>query len=378
MSSWYCQMPFKHVYVDSTGLSPCCQIPRRNTTLDQWHTNDFLLKLQQQHLSGQPSPSCQQCYHSEKQYGQSLRTEANRDYTDQVFTETQIDFVDFRSINICNFKCRSCNPVFSNGIAQESNRNPDLQKFYYVDQLPKTLAVDSANTDWILDHLPSLKRVMFTGGEPTYIPEVRYIIERIRQHYPHIQIIITSNASFQDKFWLDISQDLNVHWTLSIDAVGPRASIIRHGSDWSRVQQNVIRLCETANSVSINSVITCLSLFGLAPLLKFVREMQHRSRPPYGRHGDQGCRHQFYVCEKPYYLAATNWPESIQPRALSYVKNCLDLDLDQEQRDQICNLARSIETNEFDQQVWDSGLLYNQILDRIRNEDHTTLFQPQV
>lgn len=371
-------MPFKHVYVDSTGLSPCCEISRQDTTLDQWHQNTFLLELQQQHLSGNPSASCERCYRSEKQYGQSLRLEANRDYMGRVFTETKIDFVDFRSINICNFKCRSCNPVFSNGIAQESNRDPDLQKFYNVYQLPKTLAVDSANTDWILDHLPDLKRVMFTGGEPTCIPEVRRIIEQIRQHHPHVQILITSNASFKDTFWLDISRDLNVHWTVSIDAVGPRASVVRHGSDWALIEKNVTSLCETANSVSINSVISCLSLFGLGPLLKFARDMQHRSRPPHGRHGDRGCRHQFYVCEKPYYLAATNWPESIQPRALLYVQSCLDLDLNQEQRDLVHNLMRSIENNKFDQQVWDSGQQYNQILDRIRNEDHTTLFQPQV
>jgi sulfatase maturation enzyme AslB (radical SAM superfamily) len=296
----------------------------------------------------------------------------------QVFTETKIDFVDFRSINICNFKCRSCNPVFSNGIAQESNRNPDLQKFYRVGQLPKTLAVDTSNTDWILHNLPVLKRVMFTGGEPTCIPEVRCIIEQIRQHHPHIQILITSNASFEDDFWLDISSDLNVHWTVSIDAVGPRASVIRHGSDWPLIEKNVISLCETANSVSINSVISNLSLFGLRPLLQFACDMRHRSLPPHGRHGDQGCRHQFYVCEKPYYLAANNWPESIQPQALSYVQSCLDLDLNQEQKELVRNLAQSIEDNQFNQFVWDSGQRYNGILDRIRHEDHNMLFQPQV
>lgn len=378
MSSWYCQMPFKHVYVDSTGISPCCEIPRQHTTLDQWHKNSFLLQLQAQQLSDQPSDSCQSCYRSETQFGHSVRLEANRDYLHKKFTQTQIDFVDFRSINICNFKCRSCNPVFSNGIAQESNRHPDLQKFYSIDQVPKTLAVDSANTDWILANLASLKRVMFTGGEPTCIPEVRTIIQQIRQHHPHIRILITSNASFEDDFWFEISRDLNVHWTLSIDAVGSRAHIIRHGSEWHKIHHNVAQLCQIANSVSINSVISSLSLFGLAPLLRFVRDMQRLSLPPTGRHGDQGCRHQFYVCEKPYHLAANNWPESMRPQALCYVQSCLDLDLDQQQRDLVHNLARSIQTNEFDQHVWDQAQHYNGILDRIRNENHTELFQPQV
>ena len=68
----------------------------------------------------------------------------------------------------------------------------------------------------------------------------------------------------------------------------------------------------------------------------------------------------------------------MQSQALSYVQSCLDLDLNQEQRDLVRNLARSIETNEFDQKVWDSGQRYNQILDHIRHEDHTMLFQPQV
>ena len=68
----------------------------------------------------------------------------------------------------------------------------------------------------------------------------------------------------------------------------------------------------------------------------------------------------------------------MRSRALAYVQDCLDLDLNQEQHDLVRNLARSIETNEFDQQVWDSMQRYNQTLDRIRNEDHTMLFQPQV
>lgn len=378
MTDWYCQLPFRHVYVDSDGLAPCCQLPRQNTTLDQWPTNAKLLRLQQDHLSGEPSAACTSCYQSESRYGISLRLEANQDYNNKKFDSTNIDFVDFRSINICNFRCRTCNPKFSNGIAQETNKIPELVEFFHTADIPKTLSVSSANTDWILHNLPTLKRIMFTGGEPTRIAEVRNIIEQVHRHYPEIQILITTNASFEDDFWFDISHDLNVHWTVSVDAVGPRAAIVRHGSDWQRIAHNVSWLCANAASVNINSVISSLNVFGLAPLLEFGRQMYTLSLPPQGRHGDQGCRHQFHVCQLPYYLAAVNWPPELQAKALQYVQNCAQLDLLPQQHDLVQRLVTSIKNNIFDEKIWQQGERYNQILDQARNQNHKILYEPQV
>lgn len=379
MSKWYCPLPFRHAYIDSTGIAACCQTPRYQVSLDEWPTHPELLKLQQELLNGNISKACQGCAQQESKFGTSLRTDSNRDYNNQVFTDTKLDFIDFRSVNICNFKCRSCNPVFSHGITQEINKYPALQKFLGPPPTSKTVSVTDVNIDWIMRNLGSLKRIMFTGGEPTVIPGVRELIKKIKQDHKDVMIMITSNASFQDDFWFEITEQLpNLHWTVSIDAVGPAAEIVRHGSDWTVIDRNVTWLAQHAQSLDINSVVSNLTVFGMKPLLEFGRRMQHLSITPSGRHGDLGCRHQFFVCQRPYHLAADNLSEELLPLAVDYLESCLSLDLDDEQRNMLTGLIGQINSAKFDSTLWESSQSYNQILNQIRHENHLTLYKAQL
>ena len=379
MSDWYCPLPFRHAYIDSTGIAACCQTPRYQISLDEWSRHPELLKLQQELLNGNTPKVCQGCVRQESAYGTSLRTNSNRDYNNQVFTDTQLDFIDFRSVNICNFKCRSCSPIFSHGITQEINNYPELRQFFGQQPLGKIVSVTDVNIDWIMRNLGSLKRIMFTGGEPTVIPRVRELIKKIQQDHKDVMVMITSNASFQDDFWFEITEQLpNLHWTVSIDAVGPAAEIVRHGSDWAVIERNVAWLAQHAQSLDINSVVSNLTIFGLKPLLEFGRRMQQLSVSPSGRHGDLGCRHQFFVCQRPYWLSADNLSEELQPQAVDYLESCLLLDLDDEQRNMLAGLITQVASATFDQILWRRNQDYNQQLDQIRNENHLTLYEAQL
>jgi len=375
MSKYYCPLPFRHAYVDSTGISACCQTTRYPVTLDQWPDHPELHKLQQELLSDHRPAQCAGCAQSEELYGTSLRLDAMRDYGHLQFINTRIDFIDFRSVNICNFKCRSCNPVFSHGIANEVNNNSVLQKFFAQVAPGKINAVTDVNVEWMRKNLSSLKRIMFTGGEPTVIPGVRDLIQQIQKHHPDIMVLITSNASFEDDFWFEITESLpNLHWTVSIDAVGDRAELVRHGTKWSVVERNVRWLAQHARSMDINSVISNLTVFSLKTLLEFGREMQRLSVTPSGRQGDLGCRHQFFVCQRPYHLAATNLTTDLLAKAVTYLHDCKQLDLDTEQRNMLTGLISQIESAQFDTKCWQKSLDYNQSLDSIRNENHMTLY----
>jgi sulfatase maturation enzyme AslB (radical SAM superfamily) len=378
MSDWYCPLPFRHAYIDSSGIAVCCQTKRYQVSLNEWHSHPDLIKLQQELLAGNKPAVCKPCINQEQIYGTSLRTNSNRDYNNQVFTDTNLDFIDFRSVNICNFKCRSCNPLFSHGITQEINNYPELTQFFGHTPKSKTVSVTDTNIDWIMRNLGSLKRIMFTGGEPTVIPGVRDLIKKIKQDHKEIAIMITSNASFQDDFWFEITEQLpNLHWTVSVDAVGPAAEIVRHGSDWRVIEQNVSWLAKHANSLDINSVVSNLTVFGLKPLLEFGRRMQQLSIVPVGRHGDKGCRHQFFVCQRPYWLAADNLSEELLLQAVDYLESCTTLDLDEEQRNMLNGLIAQINSAKFDPQLWNRNQSYNQILNQIRNENHLTLYKAQ-
>jgi pyruvate-formate lyase-activating enzyme len=373
-NQFYCPLPFRHVFVDSTGIAPCCQTQRQNTTIDTWKDNSVLKSMQQDLLNGIVPMSCMDCVNQEEKTGQSLRLNALKDYGEKIFTDTEIDFVDYRYSNICNFKCRSCDPMFSHGIAKEVRDNPVLRKYLKV-IADKTVSMSDVNGDWIIKNLPNIKRLMFTGGEPTLIPEVRSILQYIVDNeFDHISIMITSNGSWQDDFWFDLTRKIsNIHWTISIDGVGESAEIIRHGTVWSRVYSNLTWLAQHSPSLDINTVVSVLNVLNLKPILALGREMQEKSRIPSGLHGDLGCRHQFHICHRPYYLAADNWPDNMKPKIESYLGSCLEMDLDDEQRSMVSNLLSLIKRSEFDSKLWQRTLEYNQTLDSMRNEDSSIL-----
>ena len=217
---------------------------------------------------------------------------------------------------------------------------------------------------------------MLTGGEPTVIPKIKDIVNLILEKYADsIQLLITSNLSFSDPLWRKITTTIpNIHWTASIDAVGPAAEIIRHGTDWNIVEDNLNWLVLNSPSLNINTVITNLSLFQLDKVLVLARQMQKKSMPPTGRHGIDWCRHQFAVPPSSYILAVDNLPPDFAQKAIPYLNSCLELDLDQEQRNTVQGLIQRFQRYKFNPALWEKFIEYNDTLDALRNEDYCILF----
>jgi hypothetical protein len=124
-------------------------------------------------------------------------------------------------------------------------------------------------------------------------------------------------------------------------------------------------------SLDVNTVVSALNVFQLGPLLKFVRQAQLNSRAPIGKQGDMGLRHQFFVLN-----SAVNWPDPQKQMLIDYLENCLQLDLDDEQRNTVLNLITQATTHQFNQSFWDRQNRLNNALNLIRSEQHQTLFQP--
>jgi len=375
MTDWYCPLPFKHAFVASNGISACCQTPQQPVDLSHWTDSKYLKDFQEKILSGQPPKECQGCVKQEKITGKSLRTDSLQDYNHQRFTDSNIDFIDYRANNICNFKCRSCEPRFSHGIANETKNNLVLQKFHAViDQ--KIVSVTDTNIEWIRQNLPQIKRLMLTGGEPTIIPEIRFMIERIVYDKLDVHVMITTNGSFENDFWCELTRlHDNVHWTVSLDAVGPAAEIIRHGTEWPRIERNVRWLATNAASMNINTVISSLNILHLKPLLQFVKEIQTESVFPRGRHGKNGLRHQGTVILLPNLLAASNLPPELNQHAISHVSECLTIDLDPEQKQMLQGLLTQLHKTKFDSQSWHRNEIFNNELDQIRGQNHVKLYE---
>jgi hypothetical protein len=112
----------------------------------------------------------------------------------------------------------------------------------------------------------------------------------------------------------------------------------------------------------------------LAPLLTFVHEIQQESKTPRGRHGDNGCRHQFHVSQRPYYLAVDNLSQELQDRTIRHLAQCLTLDLDVEQARTIHGVMAQVQQAKFDSALWQRSVVFNTELDRIREQNHLSLY----
>lgn len=380
-TDWYCPMPFKYLHVEHDGVSSCCRTPRLPMTIDEYLSSDALLELQNQFLTNQKPVICKSCIDQENQFGDSLRLQSIRDYNARMYVVTDIDSIDYRSSNVCNFKCRMCSPNYSHSINQEVQQNmPTLGIFYPHSRPGKKIIAKQQDHEWILANVDQIQRFMFAGGEPTYMPEVKVILEKIiAMNKSDVQINFTSNCSFKDPIWYEITNTVpNVHWTASIDAIGDDAELIRHGTDWSWIEKNVRWLACHATSVDIHTVITHLNVFRLKPLLRFVREIQEISRPPTGRHGTEGARHLITIISSPQVLAANNWPDDIKPQVLDYLDDCLEMDLQSYQHEQLKNLQSSIKNTPFNATLWGRTQDFNNAFDLVRNENHRFLHQTAI
>ena len=371
MTAWYCVAPFRQAYIDNTGVSACCQLPRKSTNLANWATDPELKSLQQQFLAGQQPTQCRGCFNSEATFGESLRTQSNRDYRNQIYTDTRIDFVDYRASNICNFKCRSCAPVFSHGIAREVSKDRELQKFYTVNA-NKIESVDTENFKWVIENLDQIDRLMFTGGEPTVMPEVRLMLEQVIKQSPdRINVLITTNGSFVDDFWYELPTRIkNLHWTLSLDSVGPAAEIVRHGTQWATVKHNAEWLAKHASSLMINSTVTNLSLFQLYPLLVFAQQLNTNAN------GKNGCDHKLQMCRVPTHLSPLNLTTELLTTAVDYVQQCQALELLESQQNFLTGLLDELKRAKPVPQQWANFEKINTIQDQLRNENYHNLMIP--
>lgn len=370
MTKWHCVAPFKQVYIDNTGVSACCRIPRTQTTLHNWGSHTALHSLQDSFIKGIRPNACNGCFNEETEFGTSLRTESNKDYNNEVYTETDINFVDYRASNICNFKCRSCFPEFSHGIAQEVAQVTELQQYYPSDG-SKVRRVDTKNFQWIIDNIDQIDRLMFTGGEPTLMPEVRLMLEEIIKKSRDISVLITTNGSFTDNFWYDLpSRISNLHWTLSIDAVGTPATIVRHGTDWELLKSNAEWLAKNSASLLINSVVTNLTVFHLSPLIKFVNHLTDISNQ------SNGCNHRLQTCQHPAHLSPYNLPEDLLPQAAEYIENCLSLQLTDYQTKFLLGIQDKMAASTFNPALWQKFTTINSIFDQRRGENCFDLLTP--
>jgi len=295
MTDTFCVLPWMHLATNASGnLRVCCNsTPGENFILkddstpykiykddlqEAWNSNTYC-DIRKTMLSNERPAMCIRCFREEDAGLESARQAWNKKWKeDKVYNETptfDIKYIDLRLGNLCNLRCRMCNPYASSQWLKEwhliSNK---LSKQEHERLKRLDWPNDKKTWDNLLPLLDTVDEVYLTGGEPTIIKEqyilLNYLIDNNIAH--RVKLKYNTNLT-------NIPEELVVKWqsfkrvqlNCSIDAVGDLDRYIRYPSDWNTIVENFNILHKLKNIyIEIHCTVQMYNILRLQDLIAWV------------------------------------------------------------------------------------------------------------
>lgn len=263
-SKTFCMYPWVHLHAYPTGdAQPCCHAEHmagnfgnvKKQTLKEIWSSDKMKNLRKGMLNEQGHESCRRCYEQEAAGFFSGRQSANKHHGHHIKKSTDIDpsfemtYWDIRFSNLCNLSCRSCGHIFSSSWYKDQkelygagHNNIDTAMFYAGRH-------EMDMFEQLMEHIDYVEQIYFAGGEPLTMKEHYMILDELeKREMFDVKIVYNTNFTknkLKDKTIFDYwSKFKNVGVGASLDAMGPRAELIRNGTVWADVEYNRQQLLE--------------------------------------------------------------------------------------------------------------------------------------
>ena len=229
----------------------------------------------------------------------------------------------------------------------------------------------------VVDQIPNFKEAYFAGGEPL-ITEEHYILleEMIKQKRTDIILRYNTNLSnlkFKDKDLLGLWKHFHhrIQVSASIDHYGERAEYIRHGTNWSTVEENFVHVKNHHNvNLTINTV---LSMFNVLTIHEFYQYLIDKKL-----YKPSDNVYSLYCMSDPLFIAPHALPEEYKNKGKESLKKYIKLltannfsIYHRVQPEQAINWLFSKNTWEEQKDKFRSE---TQRLDKIRGEDFSKTF----
>jgi radical SAM protein with 4Fe4S-binding SPASM domain len=264
-SKSFCMLPWVHQHAYPDGrVYPCCFAEyfhpvgnlKNNTMREVWNQEGYK-EIRRLMLEDKPVKQCTKCYEQEANGFFSMRYDANRSYghnisdvdktqPDGSHPEFKIRYWDVRFSNLCNFRCRTCGPVFSsnwyNDHVKLYNRVPDVNNVPLA-RIEYAAGDEDSMIRQMEEHIPYLEQVYFAGGEPLIMKEHYYLLEKLIEA-GRTDVCIQYNTNFSELAFKD--KHVFEYWKhfrtvgvgASLDASGTRAELMRKGTEWKQTVAN--------------------------------------------------------------------------------------------------------------------------------------------
>ena len=255
-----CVFPFRHLEIDHRGAArPCCiyksqigQVPEQS--INEIFYSKTMEQLRSDFLNGIKPNNCSSCWTLEDNGLKSFR-KANLDlYTQELYTKwisaPTVHSLDLKPGNVCNFKCRICNPQASSLHAGEQlvkSTNPKSK--LKMQQLINDSQWFENSEKFIQEFeelLYNMENLDFYGGEPFLLKNLTDVLRRVVElkQAQHIRLHFNTNGSVFPSHLLDtLNEFKQVDLAISLDNIGPKFEYER-GGVWTDVEENIKKFRE--------------------------------------------------------------------------------------------------------------------------------------
>jgi len=280
----FCMHPFTGLATREDGaIKVCCRSHPigniQDNTLEEIWNNESMKRIRKQVLTGYRPSECEPCFRLEDQGVESLRQRhingsipeariklypnavhsMNKDFT----MPFEIPTIELKLNNLCNLKCRMCNPTDSTSW----NDWNEVEEFYskednyLVKNIQALKLMESPYLDKFTDNpqwwssfeklLPYFRRVEFAGGEPLTDPTHYSILEMLQPYAKDIEIKYATNLTSLGKgnrnifeYWPAFK---SVAVNVSIDGLEDSYEYIRGNADWNELIANIKEIQKIPN-----------------------------------------------------------------------------------------------------------------------------------
>ncbi len=413
----FCVYPWIEQVVQSGGKVSYCCVAQNGGMIQRSDGKDFrvsenrleeawnsksMQSLRRAMLEGTAVKDCKLCYFQESIGKRSYREMHNEEWGEkdpqgirrrveesrrsgfQVMDRPM--YLDLRLGNLCNLKCRSCNPYNSLPIYKESSEL--LQSDFEFQELWKRSGTGPlfAQEPWyesdgfwdqIISSIPHLRKVYLTGGEPTLIQgNYRFLQACVDSgHAKNIFLMFNVNGTHLPSRLLEFLPHFQfVLMNVSLDGFESDNEYIRFPSRWPIIHRNMETLLEVRGpiQVGVTPVIQIYNILSIVRLLDYVETMAQRF--------DRLINVDFLYATSPAYLDPQILPASIQREARSrlesyreksktyavepFLKNSVDS----------CIRMLSQSEHQMNEKLLKDFMIYTGVLDRKRQQSFSSQF----
>lgn len=385
MSNTFCPLPWLHLGTHPHGgVTPCCisdhtdgknrarqytengdlMLNLNDHSIEEHMNSDYFKQLRNEMLEGKEPDACKRCYNEERLGVRSKRQHESDVYSyftkDYAVRNTRPDgeipmdlrFVELRLGNVCNVRCRTCNPASSSRWVQDHKKIVDSLDFVndgysWLDHKHDFQWPESEQFyEDLYNCAPHMEVLYINGGEPTLI----------KAHWNYLEKLVASGRSKQIVLWYNInmtnipdraielwSEFKEARICPSIDDLDHRNHYIRYPTQWTDVEKNLQAVMRPELTTRITQTVSAYNYLYLDKFLDWAP-----------------CEVDMNFVYDPDYLSPAVLPPQVRKQIHEQYRGTINTH-------HIHTMLNMFDNNEWDPNKWEHFCRYNDQLDNIRN-----------